>query len=189
MNINKWLLYNLTAMTVVFVFGAANVSIEQYTPFFHNLLDLPTGARLGMLLLFGVVCFPGTLLGSLLNGVAFLEPGEGFAFEMIEESVEAFSALVALLMMQHFKLSNFYTSQNFYYPHVLFLCFLTAFITATARLITLVQFGEIEENFNFSSYIGSILIGDLLGTILFFSLSIFLMQALNHYFEQQSSTD
>ena len=189
MNINKWLLYNLTAMTVVFVFGAANVSIEHNIPFFDNALDLSTGARLGMLLLFGLLCFPGTLLGSLLIGVAFLDPGEGLAFEMIEGSVEAFSALLALLMMQHFKLSNFYTSQSFYYPHVLFLCFLTALLTALGRFIAIVEFGELEENFIFSSYVGSILIGDLLGTILFFSLSIFIMHALQQYFEQQSSVD
>ena len=187
MNINKWLLYNSAALVAVFTFGAAAFSLEYSIPWLHNVFNLSTGARLGVLLLFGLVCFPGVLVGSLLVGAAFGGSGEDINFALLEELVEAFSVLIALLMMQHFKLGNFYTKESFYFPHVLFLCLLTSFLSATGRLIVLVQFDEIEEGFNFSEYIGSVLLGNLLAAVVFFTLAIFIMHAFNQYFEQHSS--
>ena len=187
MNINKWLLCNSAAVLAVFVFGAATVSLENSFVWLHNIFDMPTGARLGMLLIFGLICFPGTLVGSLLVGVAFIEPGESINVKVLEESAGAFSALIALLMMHYFKLSNFYTKESFYYPHVLFLCILTALLSATSRLIVLVQFDQIDKDFNYSEYIGSVLLSNLFGTLVFFTLAIFIMQAFRQYFMQHTA--
>jgi len=182
------LLNNVISMVMVLMVSSATFALEFNISAIAGLMDLSTGARLGALLLFGLSAFPGILAGTLLASVIYADPTSIHAGVATYNAIaEAFAPLVALLMMQQFKLSNFYTAESIYYPHVLFLCILTALFASFSQFLVLVKVEHgMPEVFNFSSYMGSILLGDLLGTLVFFSLLIFMVQAFSDHLKQTS---
>jgi hypothetical protein len=182
------LLNNVVAMMMVMMVSSANFALESNISFIDGLLNLPTGARLGALLLFGVSAFPGVLAGTLFASAIYADPMSIHAsIEVYDSIVQATAPLIALVMMQQFKLSNFYTSKGIYYPHVLFLCILTALLASFSRFLCMVKLHHnLPSDFGLSEYMGSILLGDLLGTLVFFLLLIFMAAAFFEHLDQTS---
>ena len=180
------ILNNFVAMLMVFWVGAANFALGLNISSISGLLDLSTGARLGALLLFGLSSFPGILAGTLLVSAFYLDPTSMFAgIATYNVLAEACAPFVALLAMQQFKLSSFYTAKGFYYPHVLFLCILTALFTSFSRFLVVTSAkSSLPEMFNFSSYMGSIFLTDLLGALMFFMVLIFVATAFVEHLDQ-----
>ena len=176
-------------MLMVMMVSSANFALELNISFIGGLLDLPSGARLGALLLFGMTSFPGTLAGTLLSSAIYTDPMSIYAGIVFYDSIAvATGPLIALLMMQQFKLSNFYTSKGIYFPHVIFLCVLTALLTSFSRFLIMTKVDHgLPSDFNLSEYMGSILLGDLFGTLVFFSLLVFMVQAFSEHLKQTSN--
>jgi len=182
------LLNNVVAMLMVMMVSSATFALELNISAIDGLLNLPAGARLCALLLFGMTAFPGVLAGTLLANVVYADPMSIHAsVEVYSVIAEATAPLIALIMMQQFKLSNFYTSKGVFIPHVLFLCILTALLSSLSQflIMTNIEHG-MTRDLNLSEYMGSILLGDILGTLVFFSLLIFMAQAFTEHLKQTS---
>lgn len=173
-------------MAMVLMVSSANFALEFNISVIDGLLYLPTGARLGALLIFGLSAFPGILAGTLLASIIYFDPASMHAdIATYHALADASAPFVALLTMQQFKLSNFYTTKSIYYPHVIFLCILTTLFASFSRFLIVVKVEHgMPEMFSFSSYMGSLLLGNLLGTLVFFTILIFITQAFSEHIKQ-----
>jgi len=159
---------NICAMIGVFLAGSASTSFDLIAPEYIGLVDLKTGTRLALVLLFGYWVFPGILLGSIGANMLF-QP-----FDDIHSNIRVFLALLeatipylAVLFLHQLKLDKFYVDSRMSYLHLIPLCIITAVMSSLAMFAVMQSLG-LTESYNLVERTGVHLTGALIGTFIVF---------------------
>ena len=136
-----------------------------------NYLWLPMGAKVLAFLLFGLWAFPGVLLGSLMSGFLLYDFWNvNPIYGPLGSLVGALAPMLAILIMQFFRLSNFFNDgMKVQFGHVLFLVILSALINTLVKLfiylnkVTYLDGQAIDP----VQFIQNYLVGDILGGFVF----------------------
>ncbi|RUM77648.1 MAG: hypothetical protein DSZ13_01240 [Candidatus Thioglobus sp.] len=135
-----------------------------------NYLWLPMGAKVLAFLLFGIWALPGVLIGSLMSGMFLYDFWIGNTFYgPLGTLVGVFAPLLAIMVMRHFHLSNFFDAGKINFRHVLFLIILSSLINTLAKLFLYIDKvkGIDGKSVDALNFIQSYLTGDVLGGIVF----------------------
>ncbi|MCH9712001.1 MAG: hypothetical protein K0U20_05180 [Proteobacteria bacterium] len=136
-----------------------------------NYLWLPMGAKVLAFLLFGFWAFPGVLLGSLLSGFLLYDFWNvNPIYGPLGSLVGALAPMLAILIMQFFRLSNFFNDgMKVQFGHVLFLVILSSLINTLFKLfIYLNKVTDLNgQAIDPVQFIQNYLAGDILGGFVF----------------------
>ena len=136
-----------------------------------NYLWLPMGAKVLAFLLFGLWAFPGVLLGSLMSGFLLYDFWNvNPIYGPLGSLVGALAPMLAILIMQFFRLSNFFNDgMKVQFGHVLFLVILSSLINTLFKLfIYLNKVTDLNgQAIDPVQFIQNYLAGDILGGFVF----------------------
>ncbi|MCH9646315.1 MAG: hypothetical protein K0U08_06705 [Proteobacteria bacterium] len=136
-----------------------------------NYLWLPMGAKVLAFLLFGFWAFPGVLLGSLMSGFLLYDFWNvNPIYGPLGSLVGALAPMLAILIMQFFRLSNFFNDgMKVQFGHVLFLVILSSLINTLFKLfIYLNKVTDLNgQAIDPVQFIQNYLAGDILGGFVF----------------------
>ncbi len=129
------------------------------------------GAKVLAFLLFGFWAFPGVLLGSLLSGFLLYDFWNvNPIYGPLGSLVGALAPMLAILIMQFFRLSNFFNDgMKVQFGHVLFLVILSSLINTLFKLfIYLNKVTDLNgQAIDPVQFIQNYLAGDILGGFVF----------------------
>jgi integral membrane sensor domain MASE1 len=137
-----------------------------------NYLWLPIGAAIFSYLLFGFKVFPGVLLGYLIAEVII----EGSIAdisqrEVLSRTMSSLAPIFAIGIMRVFNLSNFFDDNKVNIGHIVFLVLLSAVISTLLKTFFVYQSAE-KFLADPVGHIGSYLVGDMIGGIVFIYIGI-----------------
>ena len=168
---------NICALLVVFLTGGASVAIDSITPEIVGLVDLKTGARLALIMLFSYWIAPGILLGSIAASFIFLAP------EDVHSNIGGYIAVVetvmpylAFIIMHSVKLDNFSSDSRMSYPHLLVLCVLASLLCSMAMFFFMMSL-NLREGYQLVEHLAKHLTGTLFGTFFAFFVCILMSKA------------
>ena len=166
---------NLAAILAMLLTYPTVVSVYTIDHSYVDWFNAPIGPRILLLLLFGYWVFPGLLLGTVLSYLIFdvLSFNQGLALDLTFNFVDCIAPVVALYIMQSFRVASFFTSDKIVYRHAIFYCILSSLIVAFSRLILASNQGVCDSSQCFV-YLVSNLVGSLSGSfVLFFIFAVF----------------
>ena len=137
-----------------------------------NYLWLPIGAAIFSYLLFGFKVFPGVLLGYLIAEV-IIEGGMADISqrEVLSRTMSSLAPIFAIGIMRVFSLSNFFDDNKVNIGHIVFLVLLSAVISTLLKTFFVYQSAE-KFLADPVGHIGSYLVGDMIGGIVFIYIGI-----------------
>jgi hypothetical protein len=173
----KFFSINMCAIVGIFLAGAASTSIDLIAPEYVGLVDLKTGTRLALVLLFGYWVFPGILLGSIGANMLFLPYDDihnniRVIFAMIESTLP----YLALLFLHQFKWDQFYADSRMITAHLIALCALTSIMCSLAMVLVM-QSLRLTENYRLFEHLGAHFSGTFSGTFIVFFMFIIMTRA------------
>jgi integral membrane sensor domain MASE1 len=178
MNIKQFISHTLIALTMVMVSRLLIQGLDSVEFAKGNPLWLPMGAVILSYLLFGFKVFPGVLLGYLIAEV-LIEGSVADMYlnadisqrEVLSRTVSSLGPIFAIIIMRVFSLSNFFDDNKINIGHIIFLVLLSAVISTLLKAFVIVgkraEFLEKPVDF-----IGSYLLGDMIGGIVFIYIGI-----------------
>ncbi len=172
MNIKQFISHTLIALTMVALSRVLISGLDSPNFVIGNYLWLPIGAAILSYLLFGFKVFPGVLLGYLIAEVLI----EGSVAdisqrELLSRTMSSFAPIMAISIMRLFSLSNFFDDKKIYIGHVFFLVLLSAVISTLLK--TFLVYDKAEKFLaDPVGHIGSYLVGDMIGGIVFIYIGI-----------------
>lgn len=173
----KFLNINICSLLIIFLAGAASVAIDSITPEIVGLVDLKTGARLALIMLFSYWVVPGILLGSIATSLIFLTPEDvhgnvgGFI-----ATIETIVPYIAFAIMHALKLDKFSADSRMSYPHLVGLCVLTSLLSSIAMFFIMTGV-RLSENYQHVEHLTTHLTGTLLGTFFAFFVCLLMSKA------------
>ena len=172
MNIKQFISHSLIALMMVLLSRVLISGLDSPNFIIGNYLWLPIGAAILSYLLFGFKVFPGVLLGYMIAEVII----EGSIAdisqrEFLSRTMSSLAPIIAISIMRVFSLSNFFNEDKINIGHVFFLVLLSA-VTSTL-LKTFFVYDKAEEFLaDPVGHIGSYLVGDMIGGIVFIYIGI-----------------
>lgn len=178
MNIRQFISHMLIALIMV---GSSRVLIAGLDhPDFAigNYLWLPIGAAIFSYLLFGFKVFPGVLLGYLIAEVLIEGSMADISQrEVLSRTMSSLAPIIAIGIMRAFSLSNFFVDNKVNIGHIVFLVLLSAVISTLLKTFFVYHSAE-KFLIDPVGHIGSYLLGDMIGGIVFIYIGI----KLSNYF-------
>ena len=172
MNIKQFISHSLIALTMVALSRVLISGLDSPDFVIGNYLWLPIGAAILSYLLFGFKVFPGVLLGYLIAEVMI----EGSVAdisqrELLSRTMSSFAPIFAIIIMRAFSLSNFFDDKKINIGHIFFLVLLSAVISTLLK--TFFVYDKAEKFLaDPVGHIGSYLVGDMIGGIVFIYIGI-----------------
>jgi len=169
----RLLLGNLVAVQLMVLSHAALAGIYTIDPWYVDLINLPVGSRIALLLIFGYWVLPGLFFGTVLSFIIFSVLGyqTGLAFDLGINLIDCLVPAVALMSMHIFKLSSFFTGANFVIRHILFLALITSFLVALSRFVFVFDKATYAAD-SVSVFFFTNLFGSMIGALIFFFMAI-----------------
>ena len=105
------LITNAAAVSMMVLTHSTSAALHTIDPWYATLINMPVGAQVFALLLFGYWVLPGLLLGSILSYIIFpiLSYNNGFSYDAGAILVDCLAPAVALYSMHFFRLASFFT--------------------------------------------------------------------------------
>ena len=172
MNIKRFISHTLIALTMVMLSRVLISGLDSPDFVIGNYLWLPIGAAILSYLLFGFKVFPGVLLGYLIAEVLI----EGSVAdisqrELLSRTMSSIAPIFAIIIMRVFSLSNFFDDNKINIGHIFFLVLLSAVISTLLKTFFVYQTAE-KFLADPVGHIGSYLMGDMIGGIVFIYIGI-----------------
>jgi integral membrane sensor domain MASE1 len=172
MNIKQFMSHTLIALMMVALSRVMISGLDSTDFAIGNYLWLPIGAAIFSYLLFGFKVFPGVLLGYLIAEV-IIEGGMADISqrEVLSRTMSSLAPIFAIGIMRVFSLSNFFDDNKVNIGHIVFLVFLSAVISTLLKTFFVYQSAE-KFLADPVGHIGSYLVGDMIGGIVFIYIGI-----------------
>ena len=172
MNIKQFISHSLIALMMVLLSRVLISGLDSSDFVIGNYLWLPIGAAMLSYLLFGFKVFPGVLLGYLLAEVLIEGSiGDISQRELLSRTMSSLAPIFAISIMRVFSLSNFFDDDKINIGHVFFLVFLSAVISTLLK--TFFVYDKADKFLaDPVGHIGSYLLGDMIGGIVFIYIGI-----------------
>lgn len=172
MNIKQFVSHTLIALMMVALSRILISGLDSTNFVIGNYLWLPIGAAILSYLLFGFKVFPGVLLGYLIAEVII----EGSIAdisqrEFLSRTMSSLAPIIAISIMRVFSLSNFFNEDKINMGHIFFLVLLSAVISTLLKTFVVYQSAE-KFLADPVGHIGSYLLGDMIGGIVFIYIGI-----------------
>jgi len=172
MNIKQFMSHTLIALMMVAISRVLISGLDSADFVIGNYLWLPIGAAIFSYLLFGFKVFPGVLLGYLIAEVII----EGSIAdisqrEVLSRTMSSLAPIFAIGIMRVFNLSNFFDDNKVNIGHIVFLVLLSAVISTLLKTFFVYQSAE-KFLADPVGHIGSYLVGDMIGGIVFIYIGI-----------------
>lgn len=172
MNIKQFVSHTLIALMMVALSRMLISGLDSTNFVIGNYLWLPIGAAILSYLLFGFKVFPGVLLGYLIAEVII----EGSIAdisqrEFLSRTMSSLAPIIAISIMRVFSLSNFFDEDKINMGHIFFLVLLSAVISTLLKTFVVYQSAE-KFLADPVGHIGSYLLGDMIGGIVFIYIGI-----------------
>ena len=172
MNIKQFMSHTLIALMMVALSRVLISGLDSTDFAIGNYLWLPIGAAIFSYLLFGFKVFPGVLLGYLIAEVIV----EGSIAdisqrEVLSRTMSSLAPIFAIGIMRVFNLSNFFDDNKVNIGHIVFLVLLSAVISTLLKTFFVYQSAE-KFLADPVGHIGSYLVGDMIGGIVFIYIGI-----------------
>ena len=172
MNIKQFMSHTLIALMMVALSRVLISGLDSTDFVIGNYLWLPIGAAIFSYLLFGFKVFPGVLLGYLIAEVIV----EGSIAdisqrEVLSRTMSSLAPIFAIGIMRVFNLSNFFDDNKVNIGHIVFLVLLSAVISTLLKTFFVYQSAE-KFLADPVGHIGSYLVGDMIGGIVFIYIGI-----------------
>jgi hypothetical protein len=169
----RLLLGNLVAIQLMILSHAALAGLYTIDPWYVDLINLPVGSRISLLLIFGYWVLPGLFIGTALSFTIFSVLGydTGFGFDLGVNLVDCLAPAVALMAMHFFRLSSFFTSEKFVISHILFLALITSFVITLSRFILIFDKAAYAQD-GIATFFFTNLFGSMIGALTFFFMAI-----------------
>jgi len=172
MNIKQFMSHTLIALMMVALSRVLISGLDSTDFVIGNYLWLPIGAAIFSYLLFGFKVFPGVLLGYLIAEVII----EGSIAdisqrEVLSRTMSSLAPIFAIGIMRVFNLSNFFDDNKVNIGHIVFLVLLSAVISTLLKTFFVYQSAE-KFLADPVGHIGSYLVGDMIGGIVFIYIGI-----------------
>ncbi len=131
------LITNAAAVSMMVLTHSTSAALHTIDPWYATLINMPVGAQVFALLLFGYWVLPGLLLGSILSYIIFpiLSYNNGFSYDAGAILVDCLAPAVALYSMHFFRLASFFTVDSLIIRHAAFYMLLTALTLSTLRFL------------------------------------------------------
>ncbi|HIF88555.1 MAG TPA: hypothetical protein EYG22_03265 [Candidatus Thioglobus sp.] len=141
------LITNTAAVSMMVLTYSTSAALHTIDPWYATLINMPVGAQVFTLLLFGYWVVPGLLLGTILSYIIFpiLSHDNGLSYDAGAILVDCLAPVVALYSMHLFKLASFFTADALIIRHAAFYVLLTAFTLSTARYLFNLNKGTDDE--------------------------------------------
>ena len=164
--------HTLIALMMVALFRVMISGLDSTDFAIGNYLWLPIGAAIFSYLLFGFKVFPGVLLGYLIAEV-IIEGGMADISqrEVLSRTMSSLAPIFAIGIMRVFSLSNFFDDNKVNIGHIVFLVLLSAVISTLLKTFFVYQSAE-KFLADPVGHIGSYLVGDMIGGIVFIYIGI-----------------
>jgi integral membrane sensor domain MASE1 len=177
-DVKQFISHTLIALTMVMVSRLLISGFDSKDFVIGNYLWLPIGAVILSYLLFGFKVFPGVLLGYLIAEMLIEGSVAGMYLdadisqrELLSRTMSSLGPIFAIVIMRAFSLSNFFDDNKINIGHIFFLVLLSAVISTLLKTFFVykeaVKFLE-----NPVEHIGSYLVGDMIGGIVFIYIGI-----------------
>ena len=172
MNIKQFMSHTLIALMMVAISRVLISGLDSADFVIGNYLWLPIGAAIFSYLLFGFKVFPGVLLGYLIAEV-LIEGGMADISqrEVLSRTMSSLAPIFAIGIMRAFSLSNFFDDNKVNIGHIVFLVLLSAVISTLLKTFFVYQSAE-KFLADPVGHIGSYLVGDMIGGIVFIYIGI-----------------
>jgi integral membrane sensor domain MASE1 len=172
MNIKQFMSHTLIALMMVALSRVMISGLDSTDFAIGNYLWLPIGAAIFSYLLFGFKVFPGVLLGYLIAEV-IIEGGMADISqrEVLSRTMSSLAPIFAIGIMRVFSLSNFFDDNKVNIGHIVFLVLLSAVISTLLKTFFVYQSAE-KFLADPVGHIGSYLVGDMIGGIVFIYIGI-----------------
>ena len=172
MNIKQFMSHTLIALMMVALSRVMISGLDSTDFAIGNYLWLPIGAAIFSYLLFGFKVFPGVLLGYLIAEV-IIEGGMADISqrEVLSRTMSSLAPIFAIGIMRVFSLSNFFDDNKVNIGHIVFLVLLSAVISTLLKTFFVYQSSE-KFLADPVGHIGSYLVGDMIGGIVFIYIGI-----------------
>jgi integral membrane sensor domain MASE1 len=172
MNIKQFMSHTLIALMMVALSRVMISGLDSTDFAIGNYLWLPIGAAIFSYLLFGFKVFPGVLLGYLIAEV-IIECGMADISqrEVLSRTMSSLAPIFAIGIMRVFSLSNFFNDNKVNIGHIVFLVLLSAVISTLLKTFFVYQSAE-KFLADPVGHIGSYLVGDMIGGIVFIYIGI-----------------
>ena len=172
MNIKQFMSRTLIALMMVALSRVMISGLDSTDFAIGNYLWLPIGAAIFSYLLFGFKVFPGVLLGYLIAEV-IIEGGMADISqrEVLSRTMSSLAPIFAIGIMRVFSLSNFFDDNKVNIGHIVFLVLLSAVISTLLKTFFVYQSAE-KFLADPVGHIGSYLVGDMIGGIVFIYIGI-----------------
>ena len=172
MNIKQFMSHTLIALMMVALSRVLISGLDSTDFVIGNYLWLPIGAAIFSYLLFGFKVFPGVLLGYLIAEVII----EGSIAdisqrEVLSRTMSSLAPIFAIGIMRAFSLSKFFDDNKVNIGHIVFLVLLSAVISTLLKTFFVYQSAE-KFLADPVGHIGSYLVGDMIGGIVFIYIGI-----------------
>ena len=172
MNIKQFMSHTLIALMMVALSRVMISGLDSTDFAIGNYLWLPIGAAIFSYLLFGFKVFPGVLLGYLIAEV-IIEGGMADISqrEVLSRTMSSLAPIFAIGIMRVFSLSNFFDDNKVNIGHIVFLVLLSAVFSTLLKTFFVYQSAE-KFLADPVGHIGSYLVGDMIGGIVFIYIGI-----------------
>ncbi len=172
MNIKQFISHSFIALMMVALSRVLISGLDSTDFVIGNYLWLPIGAAILSYLLFGFKVFPGVLLGYLIAEV-LIEGGvvDISQREVLSRTMSSLAPMMAISIMRLFSLSNFFDEDKINIGHIVFLVLLSAVISTLLKTFFVYQTAE-KFLADPVGHIGSYLVGDMIGGIVFIYIGI-----------------
>ncbi len=178
MNIKQLVLHNLIALVMLASSRVLISGLDSPDFIIGNYLWLPIGAAILSYLLFGFKVFPGVLLGYLIAEVLIEGSiGDISQRQLLSRTMSSLAPIFAIIIMRVFSLSNFFDEDKVYMGHIIFLVLLSAVISTLLKTFIVYQTSE-KFLLDPVGHIGSYLLGDMIGGIVFIYVGLKLVNLI-----------
>jgi len=172
MNIKQFISHTLIALIMVASSRVLIAGLDHPDFSIGNYLWLPIGAAIFSYLWFGFKAFPGVLSGYLIAEV-LIEGGMADISqrEVLSRAMSSLAPIFAIVIMRLFSLPNIFNENKIKYGPFIFLVFLSAIISTLLKTFFVYHSSD-KFLADPVGHIGSYLMGDMIGGIVYIYVGI-----------------